>query len=296
MTKKTRAYRDWQPVRIWLLDQVKALNYQPSLRWCFYRAMEAFALKKSDNPKFKSAISKARKLEMDGWRPDTLADESREVINRIWHREAFGVKDYDGFEMSANGEVRQLFSDISAPIWHSEIGFYAEVWFEAKAMIGQFRQYVPREMTLRPFGGDYSIPKKWEAAMKILEMADGGRRKVIILYFGDCDTKGRMIPESALKDIREWAKVDFTFHQVGLTESQVKNFALPDNPERPGQYQWEALSDAQAHELIEEGLSLLPLDELKEIKEQAEDDRVHWLKKYLRDHPDIAKIREDTER
>jgi len=257
--------------------------------------MGEYHLEKSDYANFDSAISRARKQELDGWKPDTLADESREVIDNLWHREAFGVSDYDDFEMSANGEVRQLFFGITTPIWHSKIGFYAEVWFEAKAMTGQFQHFIPREFTLRPFGGDYSIPKKFEAAMKILEMRDGGRRRVKILYFGDCDDKGRMIPKSALKDIQEWATADFDFYQVGLTESQVQKFQLPENPERPGQYQWEALNDAQARELIEEGLSLLPLDELKRTKEWAEANRVRWLKRYLREHPEIARIREDME-
>lgn len=292
IAKRTRQYRDWEPIRKWLLEQVNALTYQPSLRWCFYRVMEPFGLKKSDYSKFDSAISRARKQKMDGWLPDTLADESREVIDHLLVRELFGARDYDNFEMRANGEIRQLFSNITTPIWHSEIGFYAEVWFEAKAMTGQFEHFIPREFTLRPFGGDYSIPKKYEAAMRIREMADKGRRQVIILYFGDCDKKGFMIPKSAVKDIRNWAMADFDFKQVGLTESQVQKFQLPENPERPGQYQWEALSDAQAQEVIEKGLSLLPLDELKQTKQQAETKRLRWLKKYLRQHPEIARIRE----
>ena len=41
--------------------------------------------------------------------------------------------------------------------------FYVEVWFEARAMIGQFRKYAPN-VVLRPFGGFTSIPFKYEIA------------------------------------------------------------------------------------------------------------------------------------
>jgi hypothetical protein len=35
-----------------------------------------------------------------------------------------------------------------------------------------------------------------------------------------------------------------------LTLEQAKTFNLPENPERPGQFQWESLSDEQAASLI----------------------------------------------
>ena len=45
-------------------------------------------------------------------------------------------------------------------------------------------------------------------------------------------------------------KVPFDIERVGLTLEQAQTFNLLVNPERPNQYQWEALSDEQAKTLI----------------------------------------------
>lgn len=50
------------------------------------------------------------------------------------------------------------------------------------------------------------------------------------------------------------AEDSLQFHVAGLTVEQTRRYALPENFERPGQWQWEALSDAQAREVIQGAL------------------------------------------
>ena len=83
-------------------------------------------------------------------------------------------------------------------------GYYVELWFEAKAMRAQFEHYT-KYITLRPFGGDPSIPYKWQAAQELERASKYYNKPIVILYFGDYDKKGLSIPESALKDIEECA-------------------------------------------------------------------------------------------
>ncbi len=299
MRRETRHYRDWRPIREWLLQEVNALSYKPSLRWCFYRAMGQFGLGKADWVVFKSTLSKARKVGQDGCRPDTLSDETRE-IRTIWSELGIGVKSYEEYAERVTGNIRSAFSVskfLMSVQWIQDISFYAEVWYEAKAMSGQFQKYVPCEITLRPFGGDYSIPKKWEAAQTLRERARqlqeyGKVPKITVLYFGDLDKKGLSIARSALKDIEKWAMVDIDFHRIGLTKSQTETFHLLDNPERPGEYQWEALNDEQAESVIREGLALLPLHELKDARALADKCWDDWYKRYLGENPKIARLHE----
>ena len=49
---------------------------------------------------------------------------------------------------------------------------------------------------------------------------------------------------------RAWSKVPFTLERVGLTLEQAKAFNIPENPDHPNAYQWEALTDEQAKTLI----------------------------------------------
>jgi hypothetical protein len=78
----------------------------------------------------------------------------------------------------------------------------------------------------------------------------GKGKDVIVLYFGDADDKGRQIPESAITDIRAWSDTPFKLVHGGLTRSQAIRLRLPQDPENPGKWQWDALSDEQAGGII----------------------------------------------
>jgi hypothetical protein len=255
----------------WLLDEINSLDYSPSTRWCFYRIMDRYKLPKSAWGTFKGTQSTWRKAFREGWAPDTLSDSVREV-------------NYAGYGPSTvRGFYTQMLADPpSVGIW-DDLPFYPEVWFEADAMTGQFEHYVRYawRITTRPFRGDYSIEKKYQTANDLLAMAKKGKA-ITILYFGDCDTKGKVIPYSALKDIKEWmggAEDSVQFHVAGLTVERARRHALPENFERPGQWQWEALSDAQAREIIEGALKLyLDLRVLGDAIENARARRSAWIK------------------
>jgi hypothetical protein len=73
---------------------------------------------------------------------------------------------------------------------------------------------------------------------------------IIIIYFGDDDKKGKKIPESAIKDIHNWCNAPFEFIRGGLNIGDGKRLNLPESIDKPGEYQWEALSDNQASEMI----------------------------------------------
>jgi hypothetical protein len=105
-----------------------------------------------------------------------------------------------------------------------------------------------------------------------------------VLYFGDLDKKGLQIPKSALTDIRKWTQVQFDYFRVGLNSKQVRLYKLPENPERPGQYQWEALDDEAARGLITGALDrffdLDKIETIRKIEERAEAHLRNFLKEW----------------
>lgn len=114
----------------------------------------------------------------------------------------------------------------------------------------QFAHYT-RYVTLRPFGGDPSLDFKWAAAKHLELIADVYPDKpIVILYFGDLDPKGEQIPESAALDVRTWSAAPFEFVRCGLNPGDEIRFNLPENFEKPGTYQWEAMTDTSAQKLI----------------------------------------------
>lgn len=246
------------------LKFVKSVPYDVSTRWDFYQMVQFAGLVKRDYARFKKWTAHARKSFYDGWAPDTLVDDTREI-------EQHGV----GFD-NANDWVEKMRDE--KPYFDKNRGqeVIVQAWFEAQAMIGQFQHYCKSyHVSLVPFRGDPSIYFKWTIAKHLENIASWYPGKpILIKYFGDLDPKGLTIPDSALKDIWAWCKVPFEFERVGLKKEHVKRWNLPDNPEKPGQYQWEALPDEGARELIVGALApLIDTDKIKRAEKR--EDRVH---------------------
>lgn len=222
-------------------DLVEGVPYTVTARWLFYRLLQdgTYSGKDDYKSKFLPLLSRARKEFYKNWAPDTLADDTRTAITRGdgWLSEESFLRDVGRAEIRLDKWARQE--------------NYIEIWFEAKAMKAQFEHYT-RHITLRPFGGDCSIPFKWQIASELQEAYERYEKPITIIYFGDMDKKGFQIPESAVKDIREWTSAPFEFVRAGLNPGDEVTYSIPENPDKPGSYQWEALSDEAARTLITE--------------------------------------------
>lgn len=231
------------------MDDLQKVQYKVSLRWIFYRLLQkGFYQNKSDySNKMKDLFRKARKNFYGRWKPDTLTDDTRKPLY-------YGIgtlnKDEIQLEPSLPWDKLQYQNTISI------------ILYEAKAMTPQF-QYYTNDIPLYPFGGDPSIPYKWTIAKDIEEFSSKYDKPITILYYGDYDEKGLQILESAMDDIRNWCSVEFTIKRIGLTLEQAKKYNLPENPEKPNQYQWEALNDEQAKEIIETSIEKYQDKELR---------------------------------
>ncbi len=128
--------------------------------------------------------------------------------------------------------------------------------FEAAAMSAQFEAYT-NHVTLVPLKGDPSVAYKWEIAERFNEAAVSYPDKdLVILYFEDLDPKGMQIPLSAMADIDEWSEGSYIeFVRCGLNPGDEVTYAIPEKPEAPGRYQWEALDDIAAGNIITTSLA-----------------------------------------
>lgn len=245
--------------------ELQGIEYKPTTRWIFYQLVQKYGIHKEDYGKFKSWISIARKRFYKDWNPDTLIDDSR----RIYYKGSGEDNVIDWLE-----KKRREFCILNKI---NSQDHYIMLWFEAEAMYRQFEHHTKKYyVSLVPFKGDISIAKKWELAKHLERIAGAYPDKpIVILYFGDCDKKGEEIGQNALKDIRVWCSADFKFERIGLSLKQAKAFKLPDNPEKPGQYQWEALRDKVAKKLIQDAVENYwdkeKVDKVIEIEEKAEE-------------------------
>lgn len=230
-------------------EHVDSVPYTVSLRWVFYRLLQdGLYFAKDDYSKFTAQASKWRH---DGtWPPDILADETREAISRG-----------NGAAYSTEEVVRELLDSRTLRGWFYDSHWrvqetYVEIWFEARAMTAQFEHYT-RDITLRPFGGMTSIPMKYAAAKDLEYRSSQYGKPCRILYFGDSDNAGKTIFSASTtgeKGFLKWCAADVSVEWCGLTAEQARAMDVPENPDKPGDFQWEALTDEQAEKLIGQAL------------------------------------------
>jgi len=252
---------NWQPrpdgkaILDYAMDKIKSVPYKVSSRWVFYRIVQGGFIPKSQINKFDYLLSRARKGFYSEWKPDTLTDSIRQTNFKGEFHASFGLE-LDNIE----------FQD-----------YYVQLWFEAEAMHGQFEYFTKNyRVSLVPFRGDCSIPIKWELAKKLESAYRKYQKPIKVLYFGDCDKKGYQILDAAVKDIKAWCNVSFSIERVGLTLEQAREFGLPENPDKPDSYQWEALENEHAEKLILQNLAKYqqPMPATLKEHEKAVDNKV----------------------
>jgi hypothetical protein len=247
-------------------ELVKSVPYQVSARWLFYRLLQEgfYSTKQDYSNKFLKAISAARHAFYNDWRPDTLADETRESI-------AGG----NGWENGAAWLEAVARAECELDKWYTQ-PVYLECWYEARAMTDQFRHYT-NHVTLRPMGGQPSIPYKWQTAKHLERAARKYGNPLIVLYFGDLDPAGETIGEVVERDVREWCSASFQFIRCGLTTEQVQRYNVPENIEHPRAFQWEALTDDGAAEIITSNLNRFLRHDAFSVVEEKEQAVSAWL-------------------
>lgn len=249
------------------MEHIKSVEYQVSVRWFFYRLLQdSYYSKKSDYTKFILLTSRARKAWYDKWTPSILSDDTRSMsiykFDGLTHE-----PDIDALisEQTQDAiETIEYFEDQLRDYCHFfnyEVDpncyqpYICVILFEARAMLQQFKTYAD-DLTLCPCGGQPSIPHKWKIAKYLEELSLRYGKPIKVLYFGDLDDAGEKIFNCTMKDILKWCDSEVEFLRCGLTESQAANYQIPENFEHPGAFQWEALTDAQAKEIIVESLKL----------------------------------------
>lgn len=225
--------------RAW--EHINSVAYEVSARWLFYRLLQdGIYSKKNDYQRFLGLTSRARHNEVGGWRPDTLRDETR---NRIIYGDG-----HDNTQSWIHA-LKCYGVDCTLDKWTSQSD-YIEIWFEANAMVSQFKHHT-EYITLVPFGGMPSIPYKYQCAQALRRASENYALPISVLYFGDYDPAGETIPKTSINDIRGWCGVDFDFVRVGLNAGDAARYSIPENLEHPGTYQWEALNGDVAGRMIE---------------------------------------------
>ncbi|MFC2037688.1 hypothetical protein ACFLYD_06955 [Chloroflexota bacterium] len=255
--------------RAW--EHVQSVPYRVTARWLFYRILQdGLYHKKSDYNRFLGLLSRARHNDYQGWYPGTLADDQRQAVER--GDGPLSVEEW-GSDLARRAQCKLA-------RWEGQ-DQYVEIWFEAGAMRAQFEHYT-EHITLRPFAGMPSIPYKWEMARALDTAYMTYGLPLVVLYFGDLDEAGLIIPETTIADVRGWCSVPFDVVRCGLNRGHEVQYNIPENPDHPRAFQWEALEDGAAKELITKSVAkFVDYDRMAEI-EAREDQATNAFREHMR--------------
>lgn len=270
-----------QPETAAMLDRswkiVETTPYKVTARYVFYQLLgEGWYTPKDSEEKqraykdsFLKALSKARHEGYKLWRPDTLEDDTRQAVIR-----GQGFDSVEDWLSALSGRLT-----CSLDLWHDQ-PHYIELWCEHRGMVSQFNYYTSG-ITIRPMGGQASIYYKYQAAQALDEAAQTYGKRPLVLYFGDLDKGGKTIAATLRRDIGKWCGAYFDFEWCGISQEHVTRYNLPDSPEKPGQFQWEALGDANAGQVITETVSkFVRPDAMEEVRKEAQRATV-WIRDKL---------------
>jgi len=241
--------------RAW--EHVQGVPYSVTARWLFYQLYQEgwYKDKSAYNSQFLPLLSSVRHSFWGDWRPDTLVDDRRSPI----------VRGHGYLTPEAWADAMREQTECQLARWVGQ-RWYVEVWFEAEAMERQFKHYT-KGIVLRAFSGHPSIDYKWRIAKDLERYAQYYAMTVKVLYFGDWDDSGREIPEVAAEHIAGWCGVDFDFERIGLNRGDAERFGLSPAIDKPG-YQWEALNDTQAGQMITEAVArYVDYDAMADVEE-----------------------------
>ena len=290
------------------LDYVNSVPYRVGARWVFYQLLQDSSLsEKSDYKKLVGFLSPARKRMWGGWRPDTLVDESRSAqvrgsgfdapqgwVESIAARQCVldrwrGQPEYVEvwFEAAAMEQQFSFYVDENVPLlaFHGDISI-PEKWKAAKRLMWRWKQ-LKAPIRVCYFG---------DLDPKGLEIPFSAERDVrlFMAYVLVFENRGEMNRDDLAQFVNRMQE-EFTFVRMGLNDEtiaddligqnnldpnlmiphfgqdQVGRYGIPENPERPGTYQWEGLDDDSAQDLIGQVNDLLDQDAFEDVKARESD-------------------------
>jgi hypothetical protein len=213
-----------------IIDVLEEDNPQ-SVRHVFYRMTDprlAEPVEKSDRG-YRHVQQRVLELRRSGRVPyGWISDSTRRGYHT--HVHASGAD----FLRSVKGLYR-------ADLWQ-HTPYHVEVWVESRSLAGVVQNGC-RELavSLYPAGGFSSATLTYEAVQEVT----GSYSSVdwVIFYIGDYDPAGVLIDQAIERELRQHIDahnqaadhdIRLTFHRLGITEEQIREYDLPTKPRKDG--------------------------------------------------------------
>ncbi len=290
VVKKRRRRTDAQTKQLERqIYEVLAMDHPQSLRHVFYRMTDPRLPEPVDKTEagYRQVMDRLIKMRRSGEVPyNWLADAGRKGYHVNTYRDRFEY-------------AKHMARFYRADLWqYAE--HYVEVWVESESLGGTVREDCKDlAVSLYAAKGFSSLTQTFEASEEIWYGSDRGLRSVEIIYIGDYDPAGVLIPRDIERKLRGhldprhkerwvWKEGEddtfpLNFHRIAVTEEQIAEMGLPTRPRKKGENrvpemklgtEAETIPVAVMRQLLRNKIeSFLPHDALRVTKIAEEDER-----------------------
>jgi len=178
---------------------------------------------------------------------------------------------------SAEAAVEEAAYGYRRAIW-ADSSTYVELWVESDSVAGEVKQVAYEwDVPLLAAHGFSSETFLFETGRVLAEIAEG--RTVQIVYIGDHDPSGVLIPEKILEQLHVFAPgVEIVFSRLAVTAAQIEEWNLPGKPPKQGDTRTrnfhgeavdvEAIPAAQLREMLGDRFAeFMPRAELRRLRD-----------------------------
>lgn len=232
----------------------------------------------------------------------SFSDRTRGMLNSDY---GWMEDDPSSWMKSALSEGISLSLDYRLAKWYGQF-YKVIVMVEKQALEGPFQEVCEKlDVDLAVCRGYPSLSFLREVSERA---SDNDERENVILYFGDLDPSGLNIPQTVERDLSELFDLDFQFHRIALTHSQVKEMDLIPAPvkttdsrsthfiQENGElvYELDAIEPTRLKEIVESSVMKFFDEDIEEEKIEKEREGRQAIRSIL-DKTGIRKIVEDLQ-
>ena len=224
--RKRRSRNQIEQLERQILDVVK-MDAPVSVRHVFYRCTD---------PRLPEPVDKTE----HGY---------KQVQRRIVHMRRAGLIPYGSItDATRRGYFVQTYGSAAEALrhWHGSFranlwagtDVHVEVWCESRSIAGVIEDECRRlAVSLYPSCGFTSLTQAYEAALGINSETRDGELPAYIVYVGDYDPSGVLIPVKIESEIRQHLHpdVDLEFYRLAVRPEQIVALQLPSKPRKKGE-------------------------------------------------------------
>ena len=219
-TRRRSTQRELATLDKQIVDVLEA-DHPQSVRHVFYRMTDPRLVEpvQKNHKGYEKVQRECLKLRRSGQIPyGWISDSTR----RGYHVQTFG---------GAGDFIDHCAAAYRANLW-TRAEPLVEVWCESRSIAGVLENECQRlAVSLYPSGGFSSATLCYEAAMDI-DYAE--RARVIVLYVGDYDPAGMLIPKKIVEELRKHLTTPLEIERLAINKDQIETYNLPTKPRRGG--------------------------------------------------------------